>query len=135
MTQATAKIRLYVEADLGAGREVALGRDQAHYLIGVMRRGAGDLVGLFNGRDGEWLAEEGVECETIYCSDPPELQHSTLSQTSSSYVLDDVITYRCDVGYKVNDDNEYTSTCSEFAMWSVDSEQCQRKKIHDEKCT
>ena len=57
MTQATAKIRLYVEADLGAGHEVALGRDQAHYLTGVMRRGAGDLVGLFNGRDGEWLAE------------------------------------------------------------------------------
>lgn len=29
---------------------------QAHYLGGVMRRGAGDPVLLFNGRDGEWAA-------------------------------------------------------------------------------
>ena len=91
-------------------------------------------VAVTCGSDGEWLGEEDVECETIYCSDPPDLQHSTLTQPSSNHVLDDVITYRCDVGYKVNDGNEYTSTCSVFAMWSVDSEQCQRKKIH-EKCT
>ena len=57
MAQAVAKIRLYVEADLGAGHDVALDRDQAHYLTGVMRQGAGDRVLLFNGRDGEWLAE------------------------------------------------------------------------------
>jgi 16S rRNA (uracil1498-N3)-methyltransferase len=29
---------------------------QAHYLGGVLRRGAGDPVLLFNGRDGEWAA-------------------------------------------------------------------------------
>ena len=29
---------------------------QAHYLGNVMRRGVGDAVRLFNGRDGEWLA-------------------------------------------------------------------------------
>ena len=57
MTQATAKIRLYVDADLRAVNVVALERDQAHYLGGVMRRGLGDHVLLFNGRDGEWLAE------------------------------------------------------------------------------
>jgi 16S rRNA (uracil1498-N3)-methyltransferase len=34
-----------------------LTREQAHYLFGVMRRGVGDPVFLFNGRDGEWRAE------------------------------------------------------------------------------
>jgi 16S rRNA (uracil1498-N3)-methyltransferase len=34
-----------------------LNRDQAHYLFGVMRLCAGAHVSLFNGRDGEWLAE------------------------------------------------------------------------------
>ncbi|WP_425043193.1 16S rRNA (uracil(1498)-N(3))-methyltransferase [Primorskyibacter sp. S87] len=52
-----AKIRLYVEHPLGAGQSVPLDRDQAHYLFGVMRQGVGDRVALFNGRDGEWLAE------------------------------------------------------------------------------
>ena len=53
---ADAKIRLYVEHPLGEGQTVPLDRDQAHYLFGVMRRGVGDAVLLFNGRDGEWLA-------------------------------------------------------------------------------
>ena len=57
MPQPDAKIRLFVEADLGPGADVALDREQAHYLFTVMRRGAGDGVRLFNGRDGEWLAE------------------------------------------------------------------------------
>ncbi|TNF60156.1 MAG: 16S rRNA (uracil(1498)-N(3))-methyltransferase [Rhodobacteraceae bacterium] len=53
----TAKIRLYVDQPLGQGQTVPLDRDQAHYLFGVMRQGVGDLVALFNGRDGEWQAE------------------------------------------------------------------------------
>ena len=32
-------------------------RDQAHYLFGVMRQGVGAQVAVFNGHDGEWLAE------------------------------------------------------------------------------
>ncbi|MBI6628561.1 16S rRNA (uracil(1498)-N(3))-methyltransferase [Pontibaca salina] len=53
----SAKIRLYVEHPLGAGQSVPLTRDQAHYLFAVMRLGQGDKVALFNGADGEWLAE------------------------------------------------------------------------------
>ncbi len=53
----SAKIRLYVEHPLGAGQSVPLTRDQAHYLFSVMRLGQGDPVALFNGTDGEWLAE------------------------------------------------------------------------------
>lgn len=56
MARATAKIRLYVTANLAAGASVALDRDQARYLFSVMRLGVGDEVLLFNGADGEWRA-------------------------------------------------------------------------------
>jgi 16S rRNA (uracil1498-N3)-methyltransferase len=57
MTDSGAKIRLFVDAPLGADAEVALSADQAHYLFSVMRLGAGAQVAVFNGRDGEWIAE------------------------------------------------------------------------------
>ncbi len=47
-------IRLFVEDDLAAGHQIALSRPQSHYATNVMRRGIGDVVSLFNGRDGEW---------------------------------------------------------------------------------
>lgn len=48
--------RLYVNAPLQQDRVVTLGRDQAHYLIHVLRMKTGDEVLLFNGQDGEWQA-------------------------------------------------------------------------------
>lgn len=48
--------RLFVEDDLAAGAGVELDRDRAHYLRNVLRATAGETVGLFNGRDGEWRA-------------------------------------------------------------------------------
>ena len=48
--------RLYLDAPLAGVREVALGRDQANYLLNVLRLKRGDDVLLFNGRDGEWRA-------------------------------------------------------------------------------
>lgn len=48
--------RLFLEEALESGRGVAGSPAQAHYLGGVLRRGAGDPVLLFNGRDGEWWA-------------------------------------------------------------------------------
>ncbi len=48
--------RLFVEGALVAGQALALPRDQARYLTAVMRRAPGDVVRLFNGRDGEWAA-------------------------------------------------------------------------------
>ena len=47
------RIRLFVEDDLATGAGFTLGRDQSHYLQNVMRRGVGDRVAIFNGRDGE----------------------------------------------------------------------------------
>ncbi|WP_339762833.1 16S rRNA (uracil(1498)-N(3))-methyltransferase [uncultured Sulfitobacter sp.] len=52
-----AKIRLYVEHPLGPGQSVPLDKAQAHYLFGVMRQAEGAHVLLFNGTDGEWLAQ------------------------------------------------------------------------------
>src|SRR5258706_3822249 len=54
---AEAVTRLYVAGDLGERVAVTLGEGQAHYLLHVLRAKAGNLVSLFNGRDGEWLAE------------------------------------------------------------------------------
>lgn len=49
--------RLFVEAPLTAGADVALDEGQANYLLNVLRLGAGDPVLAFNGRDGEWRSE------------------------------------------------------------------------------
>ena len=57
LASATGKIRLFVGVDLKSGGGVEFSREQLHYLINVMRRGVGDHVLVFNGRDGEWSAE------------------------------------------------------------------------------
>ncbi len=49
--------RLYVEMPLAAGAAVELTAGQVHYLKSVLRLEPGRRVLLFNGRDGEWLAE------------------------------------------------------------------------------
>lgn len=49
--------RLFVEGALGAGGIVDATREQANYLGNVLRLAVGAPVLLFNGRDGEWLAE------------------------------------------------------------------------------
>jgi 16S rRNA (uracil1498-N3)-methyltransferase len=52
--------RLFVEAPLAVGADVALGEAQARYLASVLRLGPGARVRLFNGADGEWSAEVGA---------------------------------------------------------------------------
>jgi len=46
--------RLYVDASVRPGAEIALDRSQRNYLLNVLRLRAGDTVLLFNGHDGEW---------------------------------------------------------------------------------
>jgi 16S rRNA (uracil1498-N3)-methyltransferase len=48
--------RLFVSADLSAGRAVPLDEEQSNYLLRVLRLGPGGEVHLFNGRHGEWDA-------------------------------------------------------------------------------
>jgi 16S rRNA (uracil1498-N3)-methyltransferase len=48
--------RLFCDQELGSAREIVLEPEQAHYLGNVLRLQPGDVVTLFNGRDGEFLA-------------------------------------------------------------------------------
>ena len=57
LTEVGGKTRLYVAGDLGAGTAIPLDEGQAHYLLHVLRAKTGNRLLLFNGRDGEWLAE------------------------------------------------------------------------------
>ena len=49
-----AKTRLFIEQPLCAGVSVRLSNSQQHYLLNVLRLGAGASVSVFNGCDGEW---------------------------------------------------------------------------------
>ena len=49
--------RLYVDADLSGGTEVACTPAQANYLRNVLRLKPGEAILAFNGRDGEWRAD------------------------------------------------------------------------------
>ena len=48
--------RLFVDAPLIQDARIALSREQANYLLNVLRLGSGDSVIVFNGVDGEWRA-------------------------------------------------------------------------------
>jgi 16S rRNA (uracil1498-N3)-methyltransferase len=93
------KVRLYVEDALGDGARVELSGGQTHYLLHVMRAKAGDRVSLFNGRDGEWLAditEVTKKSCTLVCakqarpqSDTPDvwLCFAPIKKTPADYVV------------------------------------------------
>jgi 16S rRNA (uracil1498-N3)-methyltransferase len=49
--------RLYVEAELRPGTLIGCSDGQANYLRNVLRLPAGATIRVFNGRDGEWLAQ------------------------------------------------------------------------------
>jgi len=60
--------RLFVDAPLTAGADAVLDRNQANYLLNVLRLRQGDAVLVFNGREGEWhtrLAASGRKGATL----------------------------------------------------------------------
>lgn len=82
--------RLYVdaplgEAPLGVADWAPLSQAQTHYLFNVMRRSDGDVVTVFNGRDGEWrgtvrrmgrrAAEIALETRLREQSAPPDIHY------------------------------------------------------------
>lgn len=80
LTEAGGKTRLYVPCDLGVNVAVAFNEGQNHYLKHVLRAQAGNRLLLFNGRDGEWLAqitELGKRGVTAACLRPTALQAAT----------------------------------------------------------
>ena len=58
------RLRLFVEYDLEDGHAVPANPDQHNYLRKVMRRKDGDMIALFNGRHGEWLARIAYESKS-----------------------------------------------------------------------
>ena len=50
-------IRLHVAQDLSQGVHIELDAGHSRYLTAVMRQAVGDLLAVFNGRDGEWRAK------------------------------------------------------------------------------
>ncbi len=48
--------RVHLAAPLAAGAQIPLTREQANYLLNVLRLKAGATILVFNGRDGEWRA-------------------------------------------------------------------------------
>jgi len=70
--------RLFVKSRLERGAEIALAKDQAHYLGNVLRLKPGEHLLLFNGEDGEWCAElsaigkKGAEARIAHQTRPQE---------------------------------------------------------------
>lgn len=56
-----ARHRLFIDQPFAAGAALVLERDQANYLLNVLRLKAGDGIRVFNGRDGEWHAHVAPE--------------------------------------------------------------------------
>ncbi len=56
MARDMTRIRLHVDAPLASGARIVLPVAASHYLLTVMRLGAGAAIAVFNGRDGEWRA-------------------------------------------------------------------------------
>lgn len=77
--------RLHVDAALQSERDIPLEREQAHYLTHVLRLAGGDVVEVFNGRDGAWLAyitDVGKKGASIRCerrvsevTPPPDIDY------------------------------------------------------------
>jgi 16S rRNA (uracil1498-N3)-methyltransferase len=99
LTEAGGKTRLYVTGDLGANMAMSLDEGQTHYLLHVLRAKAGNRVLLFNGRDGEWLAEiveagkRGVTATCLKQTEPqasaPDiwLAFAPVKKTPSDYLV------------------------------------------------
>lgn len=91
--------RLHLDQVLSPARDIALERDQAHYLTGVLRLQPGDPVSVFNGRDGEWLghltevtkkgAALRVERQVSAVKPPPDIDYcfAPLKHARLDYVV------------------------------------------------
>jgi len=99
MTDRAPKIRVFVDAALHEGQDLAI-VEQAHYLTNVMRQGVGDAILVFNGRDGEWRARltrvgkrevsARVEACTAPQRNPPDLWliFAPIKKTRTDFIVE-----------------------------------------------
>ncbi|MDG1438752.1 MAG: 16S rRNA (uracil(1498)-N(3))-methyltransferase [Emcibacteraceae bacterium] len=57
MSNKSSRTRLYINEPLDKGTAHFVDGNQGHYLVNVLRIKLGERISLFNGVDGEWLAE------------------------------------------------------------------------------
>ena len=91
--------RLFIENDLREGVPVDASREQANYLLNVLRLTNGSQILVFNGRDGEWLVDIQVlgrkKCSIVPVKqirsqpDPPSLVYcfAPLKQARLDYMV------------------------------------------------
>ncbi|WP_417588491.1 16S rRNA (uracil(1498)-N(3))-methyltransferase [Pararhodobacter oceanensis] len=97
------KVRLYVEQALAQGQPIAVSQSQAHYLGNVMRLGAGDMVALFDGVNGEYraeIAQLGKRGGTLTCAAqtapqmmPPDLWllFAPIKKTRTDFIVEKAV--------------------------------------------
>lgn len=100
MPDRTGKVRLYVDAPLGAEERIPLAPPQVHYLNSVLRCQPGECVDVFNGSDGDWAARivtRGRRSITLVCQTqtvpqraPPDLWlvFAPLRKSRTDYVVE-----------------------------------------------
>jgi 16S rRNA (uracil1498-N3)-methyltransferase len=79
-------VRLFVDQPLVASAMVMLEPAPSHYLISVMRHAPGDVVELFNGRDGAWRARI-VEANRKRCVVALDIQTAAQEIPSDLWLL------------------------------------------------
>ena len=93
--------RLYVEASLSLGNQIALADGHAHYIARVMRLGGGDIARVFNGVDGEWACELEIQGRKVFAvpreqlraqpdrsGDGPSLLFAPLKKTRTDFAVE-----------------------------------------------
>lgn len=68
--------RLYTSLTLAMGQTILLSDDQSHYLKHVLRRGEGDMIRVFQERDGEWIAVLSLHGKKSLVATPQRLIRS-----------------------------------------------------------
>ena len=72
--------RIYGDYDLDVGHAIALNDDHCHYLLSVMRRNDGDIIRIFNNKNGEFIgkivkkSKKLADLHIIECILLPKLQ-------------------------------------------------------------
>ena len=91
--------RLFLDTPLIEGGNLPVERDQANYLLNVLRLKSGDGILVFNGRDGEWLAylatvnkkSVSLRCERLVAEAklPPDIDYifAPLKHARLDYVV------------------------------------------------
>ena len=125
MSKAIEKARLYVASDLAAGMSVTPDKDQMHYLVTVMRLGAGDLVSLFNGADGEWQAE-------IAPTGKKTCDLNVITQTRPQHASPDVWLLFAPVKKaRLDFIAQKASEMGASRIWPVQTDYCQISRVND----